>query len=127
MHGNSCQDSPVASGRGAPDQGDRAAAEGLAQHGSSCAARRAAQAGLWTSVRPRPRLGPYATLLEQLLEEDERLPLKQRRRTARLYEALLAVGYAGKDDSVYRFVKLWRAQRARHSTEVFILSTELES
>jgi transposase len=76
--------------------------------------------GYERGVQPRPRLGPYATLLEQLLEEDERLPLKQRRRTARLYEALLAAGYAGKDDSVYRFVKLWRAQRTRRSTEVFI-------
>jgi transposase len=71
--------------------------------------------GYERSVQPRPRLGPYATLLEQLLEEDERLPAKQRRRTARLYEALLAAGYAGGDDSVYRFVRLWRAQRTRRS------------
>ena len=72
------------------------------------------------AVQPRPRLGPYATLLEQLLEEDEGLPIKQRRRTVRLYEVLLAAGYAGKDDSVYRFVKLWRGQRTRRSAEVFI-------
>ena len=63
-------------------------------------------------VQPRPQLGAYATRLEQLLEEDERLPANQRRRTMRLYEALLAEGYAGKDDSVYRFVKLWREERA---------------
>ena len=71
-------------------------------------------------VQPRPRLGPYATRLEQLLEEDERLPASERRRTMRLYEALLAEGYAGKDDSVYRFVKLWREERARRTTQVFI-------
>ena len=71
-------------------------------------------------VQPRPQLGPYATRLEQLLEEDERLPANQRRRTMRLYEALLAEGYAGKDDSVYRFVKLWREERARRSAQVFI-------
>jgi transposase len=71
-------------------------------------------------VQPRPQLGPYATRLEQLLEEDEGLPANQRRRTMRLYEALLAEGYAGRDDSVYRFVKLWREQRARRSTQVFI-------
>lgn len=76
--------------------------------------------GYERAVQPRPRLGPYATRLEQLLEEDERLPAKQRRRTMRLYEALLAAGYAGKEDSVYRFVKLWRAERARHADRVFI-------
>jgi transposase len=71
-------------------------------------------------VQPRPRLGPYATRLEQMLEEDERLAASERRRTMRLYEALLAEGYAGKDDSVYRFVKLWRAERARRTAQVFI-------
>ena len=72
------------------------------------------------TVQPRPQLGPYATRLEQMLEEDERLPARQRRRTVRLYEALVAEGYAGKDDSVYRFVKLWREERARRSADVFI-------
>jgi transposase len=76
--------------------------------------------GYERAVQPRPQLGPYATRLEQLLEEDERLPGNQRRRTMRLYEALLAEGYAGKDDSVYRFVKLWRAQRVRSAAQVFI-------
>ena len=72
------------------------------------------------AVQPRPRLGPYATRLEQLLGEDERLPASERRRTMRLYEVLLAEGYAGKDDSVYRFVKLWREECARRSAQVFI-------
>ena len=72
------------------------------------------------TVQPRPQLGPYATRLEQLLEEDERLPLRERRRTMRLYEALVAEGYPGKDDSVYRFVKLWREERARRAVDVFI-------
>ena len=61
-----------------------------------------------------------ATRLEQLLGEDERLPASERRRTMRLYETLLVEGYAGKDDSVYRFVKLWREERARRSAQVFI-------
>jgi DNA-binding transcriptional regulator LsrR (DeoR family) len=52
------------------------------------------------SVQPQPQLGAYATRLEQMLGEDERLPVKERRRTMRLYEALLAEGYTGKDDSV---------------------------
>ena len=72
------------------------------------------------AVQPRPRLGRYATRLEQLLEGDERLPAGERRRTMRLYEALVAEGYAGKDDSVYRFVKRWRAERARRTAQVFI-------
>jgi len=42
------------------------------------------------TVQPRPQLGPYATRLEQLLEEDERLRLGERRRAMRLYEALVA-------------------------------------
>ena len=55
-----------------------------------------------------------------MLEADERLPARERRRTVRLYEALVAEGYAGKDDSVYRFVKLWREERARRPADVFI-------
>ena len=72
------------------------------------------------AVQPRPRLGPYAARLEQMLEEDERLPAKERRRTMRLFEALLAEGYAGKDDSVYRFVKLWREERCRVASRNFV-------
>ena len=72
------------------------------------------------TVQPRPQLGPYAARLEQMLEADERLPARERRRTVRLYEALVAEGYAGKDDSVYRFVKLWREERARRPADVFI-------
>ncbi|MBS0325431.1 MAG: IS21 family transposase [Proteobacteria bacterium] len=72
------------------------------------------------TVQPRPQLGAYATRLEEMLDAEERLPARQRRRTVRLYEALRFAGYAGKDDSVYRFVKLWREERARRSAAVFI-------
>ncbi len=72
------------------------------------------------SHQPRPRLGPYLALLTHLLEEDEARPRQERRRIQRLYDALRLAGYAGADDSVYRFVKRWRQAKRSPSSEVFI-------
>ena len=72
------------------------------------------------SRQPRPRLDPYLDLLTRLLDEDESRPRQERRRVQRLYDELRLAGYAGADDSVYRFVKRWRLTRRSQSTDVFI-------
>ena len=58
-------------------------------------------------LQPEPKLGEYKALLICWLEEDAKLPKKQRRTAMRLFEGLADEGYAGAYDSVQRFVKQW--------------------
>jgi transposase len=58
--------------------------------------------------QPRPRLGPYLKLLDEWLEAEAKLPLRERRTAQRLYEALQLQGYAGAIDSVRRHLKRYR-------------------
>ena len=55
--------------------------------------------------QPRPQLGPYVERLEQWLEAESKLPVRERRTAQRLYEALRLEGYAGAVDSVRRHVR----------------------
>ncbi|MDH5331681.1 MAG: IS21 family transposase, partial [Aquincola sp.] len=68
--------------------------------------------------QPRPQLGPYLGLLEQWLEADAKLPLRERRSAQRLYEMLRLEGYAGAVDSVRRHVRQHQART--QPTEAFI-------
>jgi len=47
------------------------------------------------SRQPLPRVGPWRERLEGFLEENERLPSRQRLTIIRIYEDLVALGYAG--------------------------------
>ncbi len=58
--------------------------------------------------QPRPRLGPYLELLDQWLEAEQKLPVRERRTAQRFYEALRLEGYSGAIDSVRRRVKKHR-------------------
>jgi len=62
--------------------------------------------------QPAPKLGGFVAQLEQWLDIESRLPRRQRRTAARLFEGLQAEGYRGSYDPVQRFVKQWRAGRS---------------
>ncbi len=68
--------------------------------------------------QPRPQLGPYVALLEQWLEAEQKLPVRERRTAQRLYEALRIEGYAGAVDSVRRHAKRYLART--RAVEAFI-------
>ncbi len=68
----------------------------------------------------RPKLGPYVEMLGEFLEQDRRLPVKQRRTAQGLYEALQVAGYRGAYDSVRRFVKAWRAEHQHTPNDTYI-------
>jgi transposase len=72
------------------------------------------------SVQPLPKLGPWVAVLTELLEAEAKLPRRERRSMQRLFEELRARGYDGAHDSVHRFAKAWRAERARLPTQAFI-------
>ena len=64
-------------------------------------------------VQPAPKLGEWVGSLTEILETEATLPKRERRSTQRLFEELCGRGYDGAHDSVHRFVKEWREERAR--------------
>lgn len=67
--------------------------------------------------RPAPRLGPYKTLIDRILADDEQAPRKQRHTAAKLYRRLRdEESYVGGYDQVRRYV----AKNRRDHRETFI-------
>lgn len=63
-------------------------------------------------TQPCSKLIPaYKELLTQWLEDDAKLPKKQRRTGQRLFECLQKEGYQGAVDSVWRFIRRWKSER----------------
>ena len=54
------------------------------------------------------------------MERKSELPKRERRSTQRLYEELRGRGYDGAHDSVHRFTKSWREERARVPAHAFV-------
>lgn len=72
------------------------------------------------TVQPQPKLGAWAETLTANLEAETRLPRRQRPSTQRLIEELRGRGYDVSRASVCRFVRPWRAERARAPVQVFV-------
>ena len=72
------------------------------------------------AVQPFPKLGAWVEVLTTILEAEEKLSRRERRSTVRLFEELRGRGYGGAHDSVHRFVKAWRTERARTPAQVFV-------
>ena len=71
-------------------------------------------------VQPLPKLGDWVAVLAGILEQEAKLPRRERRSTQRLFEELRGRGYDGAHDSVHRFVKAWRDERARVPAQAFV-------
>src|ERR1700716_709538 len=71
-------------------------------------------------VQPTPKFGEWVEPLIEILGIESRLPKRERRSTQRLYEELRGRGYDGAHDSVHRFVKSWREERARAPMHAFV-------
>jgi transposase len=84
------------------------------------AAIESAERSNYTIRKPRgaPVVGPYKARINELLEENERLPRKQRRTGHKIYETIKAEGYAGKEPSIYAYIASQRRERKR--PQVFI-------
>ena len=70
-------------------------------------------------VQPAPKLGEWVEVLTEILEAEAKLPRRERRSTQRLFEELRGRGYDGAHDSVHRFAKTWREERARGPSWAF--------
>ena len=71
-------------------------------------------------VQPTPKLGEWVKVLTEILEKEAKLPRRERRSTQRLFEQLRGCGYDGAHDSVHRFAKAWRDERARVPAQAFV-------
>jgi transposase len=71
-------------------------------------------------VQPAPKLGEWVSALAGILETEAKLPRRERRSTQRLFEELRGRGYDGAHDSVHRFAKIWRDERARVPARAFV-------
>src|SRR5271154_1141928 len=71
-------------------------------------------------VQPTPKLGEWVEVLTEILEEETKLPRRERRSTQRLFEELRGRDYGGAHDSVHRFVKAWRDERARGPAHAYV-------
>lgn len=60
--------------------------------------------------REAPVLGPYKACIDELLEENKRLPRKQRYTGRKIYELLKGEGYTGSDSTLRRYIAQWRKQ-----------------
>ena len=73
-------------------------------------------------ARPKPKIGPYLERIAQIIEEDKRLPKKQRHTAKRIYERIREEGYEGKYTQVKEAVREIR----RLKQEVYMpLSAEI--
>jgi len=71
-------------------------------------------------VQPARKLGEWIAALTEILEAEASLSKRERRSTQRLFEELRGRGYDGAHDSVHRFVKAWRDERARVPARAFV-------
>ena len=69
------------------------------------------------SDRPRPKLGPFLGVIEQILEDDQTAPKKQRHTAKRIFERLRDEhGYQGSESQVRRYL----AENDHRHREVFV-------
>lgn len=71
-------------------------------------------------VQPVSRQGDWLDVLIGILEKEAMLPRRECRSTQRLFEELRGHGYSCAHDSVHRFVKAWRDERARVPVQAFV-------
>lgn len=67
--------------------------------------------------QPYPRLGPYLAALDELLEENEKRPAKDRLDKLQVFDVLQLQGYDGGYDSVRRYVGRWQRRRPGKGAE----------
>jgi transposase len=71
-------------------------------------------------VQPRPKLGAWATQLEQLLADNEARPKRERLDLIRIFEDLRRSGYAGGYDAIRRYARARQRRRGRGLAEAFV-------
>ncbi len=72
------------------------------------------------AIQPQPKLGPWRSDLDRLLEENEGKPSRERLTLVRVFEALRGLGYGGSYDAVRRHAKSWRRERGTAVGQAYV-------
>jgi len=77
----------------------------------------AAKPETYTLRKPRraPVLGPYKGRIDELLEENESLPRKQRRTGKQIYQVIQAEGYTGSESGVRSYIAAQRRETKKRN------------
>ena len=67
-----------------------------------------------------PKLGPWRERLEKILEENEVLPKKQRRRMTRIWKEFVNDGYDGGYSSICYYARKWRIAHGKQQAQALI-------
>jgi transposase len=71
-------------------------------------------------VQPRPKLGAWSAVLEELLAGNEAKSARERLTLVRIYEELCGRGYEGGYDAVRRYAKRWSRSRGASSGVAYV-------
>lgn len=76
--------------------------------------------GYERQVQPVPKLGPWTSELERLLEANERKAHRERLTLVRLFEELQGLGYRGGYDAVPRYAAGWHRGRSATAVAAYV-------
>ena len=68
--------------------------------------------------RPAPVLGPYRARIDEILEENEHLPRKQRYTGHKIYEDIRDQGYRGSESSVRSYIGQLRREKKKRKVYI---------
>ena len=72
------------------------------------------------SVQPLPKLGPWASDLDRLLETNAGKARRERLTLIRMFEELQGLGYRGGYDAVRRYAAGWHRERSRATAAAYV-------
>jgi transposase len=71
-------------------------------------------------VQPRPKLGPWLSVLEELLVSNAAKPAREQLTLIRLFEELQGRGYDGSYDAVRRYARRWSKIHGASTTTAYV-------
>src|SRR3974390_765282 len=72
------------------------------------------------NVQPRPKLGQWTTVLDELLEGNAAKPAREQLTLIRIFEDLRGRGYDGGYDALRRYAKRWAKQHGRATAAAYV-------
>src|ERR1700759_4209383 len=72
------------------------------------------------SVQPRPKLGRWTAVLDELLNGNAAKPAREQLTLIRLFEELRGRGYDGGYDAVRRYVRRWTKDRGQATAAAYV-------
>lgn len=72
------------------------------------------------TVQPRPKLGQWTVVLEELLETNAAKPAREQLTLIRIFEELRGRGYRGGYDAVRRYARRWAKERGQSTAAAYV-------